>query len=113
MSVNTDLYFKIFKIKKISEITKHELKRRYKILALKYHPDKKPYGNTEKFKIIHNAFEYIGNELKKYLKKEDEKFFNSDFHFYGDGSIYNIKLKKWMRLKNEKNEWIIENYKLK
>ncbi len=37
-----------------------DLKRRYRELALKYHPDK-PQGNTEEMKAINNAYEALQN----------------------------------------------------
>jgi len=96
---NTSLYFKIFKIEKISDITPKELKRRYRILVQKYHPDKKPHGNAEKFKVIHNAYEYLCGLMKEFLKQETEKFFNNDFLYYSDESIYSISKKRWVKVK--------------
>ena len=36
-----------------------QVKRQYKMLALRYHPDKKPHGDAEKFKQITIAYQYI------------------------------------------------------
>jgi len=98
---NTTLYFKIFKIEKISDVTPIELKRRYRILVQKYHPDKKPYGNANKFKIIQNSYEYLTVLMNEFIKKEDRKFFNNDFLYYNDGSIYSISKKRWVKIKGK------------
>lgn len=39
--------------------SKEEMKKRFRELALKYHPDKKPYGNSEKFIQIQTAYEEL------------------------------------------------------
>lgn len=109
--MTTDRYFHIFKIKKISDISKKELKRRYRILVQKYHPDKPITGNAEKFKLIQTAYEYIQRCMKEYMDEQDKKFFNPNYFYYADGSIYDVKEKKWLRLKDEYNKWIIQKYK--
>lgn len=46
-----------------------QLKRQYRMLALKYHPDKNKDNNaSEKFQEVQNAYEY----LKKYVNMEGE-----------------------------------------
>jgi curved DNA-binding protein CbpA len=104
--ITTDDYFRIFNIKRISEIDKKELTKRYRKLVFIYHPDK-PSGDKIKFLIIHDAYVYLNDRLNEFLKKENEKFYNNpDFYFYSDGSIYDIKNKKWIRLKDEKGNII-------
>jgi len=114
MNIDSDFYFKIFNIEKISDINRKELKRRYRILVRKYHPDNKEFGNAAKFRLIQDANEYIKRLLDDFLKEDDKKFFNPNFYFYGDGSIYDLKNKKWARLKDSTNPslWKIYNYKV-
>ena len=48
--------------------SKEEIKKAYRTLSMKYHPDKNP-GNTEsvsKFQKINEAYETLGDEQKKY-----------------------------------------------
>ena len=56
--------------------TKHELKKQYHIMALKYHPDKNPHDASaeEKFKDIHESYEKLqplvedNNNINNYTK---------------------------------------------
>lgn len=98
---NTDTYFKIFQIKKISDIDSKELIRRFRILVKKYHPDMKPHGNEEKFKLIYNAYKYLTDQMDEFIKIENQKFYNNDFLYYGDGSIFSISKKRWVKLKGK------------
>lgn len=98
--INTDQYFRIFKINKISDISMIELKRRYRILAKKYHPDKG--GNSAKFIIIQDAYNYIKPLIERYQQIENRKFFNKDFLYYSNGSIYDKKNRRWIKLKGRK-----------
>jgi curved DNA-binding protein CbpA len=92
-----DKYFKVFKIEHISQIDLKEIKRRYKVLALKYHPD---HGGTGgQFRFIHDAYTYLTELRKDFDKKESKKFFNKKFLFYGDGSVYDPKKGKWIKWK--------------
>ena len=95
--MNTDTYFKIFKIEKIKTITLRELKRRYGILAKKYHPDRG--GNHNKMVLINDAYKYLIVLVRQNIKKQDKLFFNNKYLiFYGDGSIYDKKKSRWIRL---------------
>ena len=67
-------YYKILGVTKQS--TEEEIKKAYRKLALKYHPDKNP-DNKEaesKFKEISEAYEVLGNSEKR--KKYDNYGFN-------------------------------------
>lgn len=98
-TANTNKYLKAFKIKNISEISKIEIKRRYRILANKYHPDKG--GNSNTFRFCHEAYQYLLKLREDFDKKESKKFFNKDFAYYADGSIYDIKNGKWLKFKGQ------------
>lgn len=108
--MHTDKYFELFGIKKISEFkNKNQLIKTYRRLALKYHPDRG--GNSSHFRFVNDAYEYLKCQLEVYLRREFKKFTNKKFHFYGDGSIYDIEKSRWLRLKNEYGIWVIKNYK--
>ena len=57
-------YYQILEISKSASVD--EIKKSYKTLALKYHPDKnKTAGAEEKFKKIAEAYEVLTNEKKR------------------------------------------------
>jgi hypothetical protein len=97
--MNTDRYFRIFKIEKISDITSEELTRRFRILAKKYHPDHG--GSTIKFSLIHDAYSYLKKLMKEHLKKETKKFFNPNYLYYRNGNVYDIKKRRWVKVKGK------------
>jgi molecular chaperone DnaJ len=71
-------YYKVLGVTKQS--TEDEIKKSYRKLALKYHPDKNP-NNKEaesKFKEISEAYEVLGNPKKR--KKYDNYGFNFNQH---------------------------------
>ena len=57
-----------------NEINEHNLKKKYKLLALKYHPDKNKTQNAkEKFQDIKDAYEFI-MKYEGYMDCENEIF---------------------------------------
>src|SRR4051812_44408069 len=63
-------YYKILGVDRKSSSS--EIKKAYRKLAVKYHPDKNPDNKTaeEKFKELNEAYEVLGSEEKR--KKYDE-----------------------------------------
>lgn len=97
---NTDHYFKVFKIKKISDISKSELKRRYRILVKKYHPDHG--GNAVHFRLIQESYEYLKNLVSQQERIDNKKFFNSKLRFYANGSVFDTQKNRWVKVKGRK-----------
>lgn len=56
-------YYEILGVSK--DASNDEIKKAYRRLALKYHPDKGENGNTEKFKEINEAYQVLGDETKR------------------------------------------------
>jgi DnaJ family protein B protein 4 len=63
MSEKEDLY----KVLGLSENASHdEIKKAYRSLSLKFHPDRNPSPDaTERFKLINEAYEILGDEQKR------------------------------------------------
>lgn len=96
-TANTDKYFKAFQIKKISDISEAELKRRYRILAKKYHPDRG--GSAVQFRFVHDAYAYLKKRMAEFKRIQNKKFFLKKYHYYSDGSIYDKEKKRWVKVK--------------
>lgn len=99
MQINTDKYFKIFKIQKISDISKSELKRRYRILVKKYHPDHG--GNSTHFLFIQDAYNYLKTLVEQQEKIENKKFYNKKYIYYSNGSIFDTERNRWIKIKGK------------
>ena len=68
--------------------TQAEIKKAYRALAKKYHPDmNKDKGAEEKFKEINAAYEVLGDEQKKsqYDMHGDSMFGGQNFHDFAQG----------------------------
>ena len=59
-----------------------DIKKAYRKLALKYHPDKND-GNKERFQQIQEAYETLSNPQKKHEYDEPQNNFPFNFHFNG------------------------------
>lgn len=51
-------------------VSHEEVRKRYRLKALKYHPDKKPHGDVVLFRSINEAYTFLANNQKKH--DEDE-----------------------------------------
>ena len=86
-------YYDILGVKKDASID--EIKKKYKKLALQYHPDRNPNNKEaeEKFKEIAEAYEVLSNEDKRkaYNYKIDPPRFKTNFGGFGfNENIYNF-----------------------
>lgn len=88
-----------------NNITKEDIKKAYKRLILKYHPDKnKDQDTTDKFKEIQIAYEILSNDDKK---KEYEKLSSQEKIKYYD-TLKSLITKKYPKI-NDYLNFIIEN----
>ena len=63
MDFNTDIdYYNVLGINK--NASQDEIKKTYRKLSLKHHPDRKG-GSADAFKKINEAYEVLGDEKKK------------------------------------------------
>lgn len=87
-------YYKILGVKKSD--TQAEIKKKYRKLAVKYHPDKNPDNKQaeEKFKEINEAYEVLGDPEKR--KKYDELGENWR-HFQQGGGQGDFDWSKWQQ----------------
>jgi DnaJ-class molecular chaperone with C-terminal Zn finger domain len=85
-------YYKVLGVER--NATQDEIKKQYRKLAVKYHPDKNPgdKSSEEKFKEISEAYQVIGNpdSRKKYddLGANWKQYENQGFQGHGYGGEY-------------------------
>ncbi len=93
-------YYKILGVQKTA--TKEEIKKRYRVLARKYHPDKNPDDKSaeDRFKEVQEAYEVIGNDenrekydrlganWKQYANADGGGFDFSEWAQRGSGRTY-------------------------
>jgi len=73
------------------DATPEEIKKAYRLMALKYHPDKNPSPEaTEKFKQISEAYEVLSDDEKRqlYNKYGEAGLKEGGFHFSDAASIF-------------------------
>ncbi|EBR7327618.1 DnaJ domain-containing protein [Serratia sp. JKS296] len=63
------------------EVNQAELKKAFKRLAVKYHPDKNPIG-AEMMKMVNAAYEFLVNNLEKI--KQFQSMNEDDIYNYGE-----------------------------
>lgn len=78
-------YYEILGVSK--EATAEEIKKSYRKLSLKYHPDKNPKGE-EKFKEISEAYTVLGDEQKR--KDYDNGGVNLEDFFSGNSNPFDM-----------------------
>lgn len=78
-------YYEILGVSKDS--TQEEIKKSYRKLSLKYHPDKNPEGE-EKFKEIAEAYDTLGDEQKR--RQYDNGGMNLEDMFSGGGNPFDM-----------------------
>ena len=74
-------YLNLLELDNLNDL--NTIKKSYRRLSLKYHPDKNPY-NTNKFQEITEAYEYL---IKHFDEIKNEKFNNEDLNKRSDKSI--------------------------
>ena len=77
------------------EFCPKELKRRWRILCQKYHPDHKPHGNKEHFEFVQEAYAYLKKKCKGITAEEEVE------------EIENVHGIKEIVIKGEKSTWCL------
>ena len=91
-------YYKVLNIRRDAD--EEEIKREYRRLALKYHPDRNPENDEseEKFKEITEAYEVLGVPEKK------------EMYDFGNGYFGNNIFQEFANFKNRKNQNVGPNF---
>ena len=97
--------YSILELESNKNISKEDIRKAYKRLILKYHPDKNTEDTTEKFKEIQTAYEILSNNENK--TKYDNLPNNEKVKYYE--SLKSLIIKKYPCI-NEYLSFIIKNF---
>ena len=97
--------YSILELESDKNISKEDIRKAYKRLILKYHPDKNTEDTTEKFKEIQTAYEILSNNEKR---KEDDNLSNNEKIKYYE-SLKSLIIKKYPCI-NDYLSFIIKNF---
>lgn len=96
-------FYSILELDKKNQITKDDIKKNYKKLVIKYHPDKNPdKDTTEQFKLIQVAYETLIDDDKR--RQYDSMDSKQKMEFYDE--IMNIITKKYPNFKEYVNYFV-------
>jgi curved DNA-binding protein len=98
-------YYKILGVDK--NASQNEIKKAFRRLAIKFHPDKNP-GNKEaenKFKSVNEANEVLGDPVKR--KKYDE--LGKNWNKFNDAGNFSRGNQSFYGRQRNKNEWEFDN----
>jgi DnaJ-class molecular chaperone len=84
-------YYDILEISK--DATQEEIRRAYKRCALKYHPDKLQDDGSDKFKLVNEAYQILGDP-------EQRRIYDGDF--WNTMNVFIMMMQQFMKTQNKK-----------
>nr|CAH7751719.1 unnamed protein product [Callosobruchus chinensis] len=100
-STQNDSLYNILQLPKTA--TDDEIKKQYRILALRYHPDKNPNdpNAAEKFKEINRAHGVLGDEVKRRIYDKYGKIGLVAAERFGEENVdmYFVQVPVWCKVK--------------